>query len=57
MPIDDVQALEVVKEFDLDFDDAINYYIVKKYEIKGIVSFDRHFDKTDIESVEPVDVL
>ena len=57
MPIDDVQALEVVKEFDLDFDDAINYYIVKKYEIKGIVSFDGHFDKTDIESVEPVDVL
>ena len=46
-----------MKEFDLDFDDAINYYIVKKYKMKSIVSFDRHFDKTDIESVEPVDVL
>jgi len=39
-----------MKEFDLDFDDAINYYIVKKYEMKSIVSFDGHFDKTDIES-------
>ena len=57
LPIDDVQVLEVMKKFDLDFDDAINYYIVKKYKIKGIVSFDRHFDKTDIERVEPVDVL
>ncbi len=56
-PTDDVHVLEVMKKFNLDFDDAINYYIVKKYKMKGIVSFDEHFDKTDIKRVEPVDVL
>ncbi len=56
-PTDDVHILEVMKKFNLDFDDAINYYIVKKYKMKGIVSFDKHFDKTDIKRIEPVDVL
>ena len=56
-PTDDVHVLEIMKKFNLDFDDAINYYIVKKYKMKGIVSFDKHFDKTDIKRVEPVDVL
>jgi len=56
-PTDDVHVLEVMKKFNLDFDDAINYYIVKKYKMKGIVSFDEHFDKTDIKRVEPVDIL
>ncbi|MCD6369687.1 MAG: type II toxin-antitoxin system VapC family toxin [Thermoproteales archaeon] len=57
LPIDDVHVLEVMRKFNLDFDDAINYYIVKKYKMKGIISFDKHFDKTDIKRVEPVDVL
>ncbi len=57
LPIDDVHVLEVMRKFNLDFDDAINYYIVKKYKMKGIISFDKHFDKTDIKRIEPVDVL
>jgi len=56
-PIDDIHVLEAMKNFNLDFDDALNYYIVKKYGMEGIVSFDKHFDKTDISRVEPVDVL
>jgi len=56
-PIDDIHVLEAMKNFNLDFDDALNYYIVKKYGMKGIVSFDKHFDKTDISRVEPIDVL
>ena len=56
-PIDDVHVLQVMKKFNLDFDNAINYYIVKKYKMEGIVSFDKHFDKTDIKRVEPVDIL
>jgi len=57
LPIDDIHVLEVMKKFNLDFDDAINYYIVKKYKMKGIVSFDKRFDKTDIKRIEPVDIL
>ena len=56
-PIDNLHILEVMKKFNLDFDDALNYYIVKKYQLKGIVSFDKHFDKTDIKRLEPVDLL
>ena len=56
-PIDDIHVLEAMENFNLDFDDAVNYYIVKKYRMKGVVSFDKHFDKTDINRVEPIDIL
>ena len=56
-PTDDVHVLEAMKKFGLDFDDATNYYIAKKYEMEGIVSFDRHLDRTDMKRVEPADVL
>ena len=54
---DDLHALEVMERFNLDFDDALHYYLVKKYRLDGIVSFDRHFDKTDIKRLEPKDLL
>ncbi len=41
----------------MDFDDALNYYIVKKYKMEGIVSFDKHFDKTDTKRLEPSEIL
>ncbi len=46
-----------MKKFNLDFDDTIDYYIVKKYKMEGIVSFDKRFDRTDIKRVELVDLL
>lgn len=37
---------EVAQSFDLDFDDAYQYTVSKKFDLQ-IVSFDGDFDKTD----------
>ena len=47
---DDV--IRASKEFNLDFDDAYQYALAKKYNLK-IVSFDSDFDKTDLERLLP----
>ncbi|MGC9001281.1 PIN domain-containing protein [Caldisericum sp.] len=46
---DDIKIIKIMNEYNLDFDDGLNYYLVKKYNLKGIVSYDKHFDKTDIK--------
>ena len=47
---DDV--IRASKEFNLDFDDAYQYALAKKYNLK-IVSFDSDFDKTDLGRLLP----
>lgn len=41
----------------LDFDDGIQYLVAKKSNARAIISFDRHFDLTDLERVEPEELL
>lgn len=41
------------EKFNLDFDDAYQYFITKKFNLQ-IVSFDKDFDTTDIKRIEPV---
>ena len=41
----------------LDFDDALQYYVVKKLGAEGIVSFDRDFDNLDIKRFEPNQII
>ena len=50
-----IRVLDIAKRLNLDFDDAINYFICKSLKL-GIVSFDKHFDKTDIKRVEPASI-
>lgn len=50
---DDLHVLDHVRNLDLHFDDALNYFVANKYGLRGIVSFDRHFDKTDLKRYEP----
>ncbi|MBN2542246.1 type II toxin-antitoxin system VapC family toxin [bacterium] len=45
-----------VKEYNLSFDDAYQYYATKKYDLK-LVSFDNDFDKTDIKREEPGKII
>ncbi|MGC9153109.1 MAG: type II toxin-antitoxin system VapC family toxin [Vulcanisaeta sp.] len=52
---EEVMAAELAAKVDLDFDDGLHYYYAKRMGLK-IVSFDRDFDKTDIERLEPKDV-
>ena len=47
-------ATEVMKETGLDFDDGLVVACMKKYRIKELVSFDKHFDKVkDIKMIVP----
>lgn len=50
--IEELEAVKLARQFNLDFDDAIQYYICKTLSLK-IISFDRHFDQTDVKRVEP----
>lgn len=54
--LEELAALDSTGEFGLDVDDAINYYICKIFNFK-IISFDKHFDKTDIIRIKPLDVI
>ena len=44
------------QQFHLDFDDAYQYAVAKKYDLQ-LISFDTDFDQTDRGRQEPVDVL
>ena len=54
--MEELEAVKLSKDINLDFDDAIQYHICKTHKLK-IVSFDGHFDLTDIKRVEPPDVV
>ena len=45
-----------LQKFNLDFDDAYQYAISKKYDLQ-LISFDKDFDRTDITRKTPADVL
>ncbi len=49
-------AAEVAEKIGLDFDDGLHYYFAKKKDIP-IISFDRDFDKTDLQRLEPHEVF
>lgn len=51
-----LQISEIAGRYNLDFDDAYQYVSAKKYDLL-LLSFDRDFDKTDINRKEPVDIL
>jgi predicted nucleic acid-binding protein len=48
--------LHSFNNFKIDFDDSYQYLIAKKYGIP-MVSFDKDFKKTDIETLEPLDAI
>ena len=54
---DELQILALMKKYNLDFDDAIQFYIAIKNNVKNIVSFDKHFNNLSIKRIEPVQVI
>lgn len=44
------------KNFRLDFDDAYQYTLGKKFNLQ-IISYDSDFDRTDYRRMTPADVL
>ena len=55
-PIEFDALVRAIQEFSIDFDDAYQYTLAKRYRLK-IVSFDSDFDKTDIGRITPLQAL
>ncbi|MBI5787739.1 MAG: type II toxin-antitoxin system VapC family toxin [Candidatus Schekmanbacteria bacterium] len=53
---EEIEALKLAQKLKLDFDDAIQYYICKSFRLK-LVSFDKHFDNTDLKRIEPIEII
>ncbi len=53
---DDRKILEYIKEYNLSFDDALNFHICKSLNL-SIISLDRHFDKTPVKRIEPRELI
>jgi predicted nucleic acid-binding protein len=51
------QILELSKSTKMDFDDALQYSIAKRENIKAIISFDTDFDGTELKRVEPEELI
>ena len=50
------RVIKVHEKFGLDFDDAYQYVVAEKYNLK-IVSFDSDFDKTTLGRILPQDLI
>ncbi len=50
---EELDAIAIVRENKLDFDDSLQYLTAQKMNCEAIVSFDRHFDRTDLQRKEP----
>ncbi|MDI3545093.1 MAG: uncharacterized protein PWP68_510 [Rikenellaceae bacterium] len=55
-PEDVDTIIYTMKHFALDFDDAYQYCVTRKYNLL-LVSFDKDFDRTDIKRIEPKNIL
>lgn len=49
-------VLDAIEQYRLDFDDAYQYMAATSRQLK-LVSFDTDFDRTDLDRLEPQDVL
>ena len=54
--VDLKKVLNTMKKFNLDFDDAYQYAVAEKYDLR-IVSFDKDFDKTEKGRFTPKEAL
>lgn len=47
------QVLEVARNTEMDFDDALQYTVAGRENIDEIISYDTDFDDTDLKRTEP----
>ena len=50
---DKVKAVDMSLKNNLDIDDSIQYSAALTLDVKGIVSFDKHFDRLEIPRIDP----
>jgi predicted nucleic acid-binding protein len=51
--LDKVKVVDISLKNNLDIDDSIQYSAALTLDVKGIVSFDKHFDRLEIPRIEP----
>ncbi len=51
------EIVSISQEIRLDFDDALQYFVAKQMRCQAIVSFDAHFDKTDLKRKTPSEIV
>ncbi|MEW6295625.1 MAG: PIN domain-containing protein [Candidatus Diapherotrites archaeon] len=54
---DEIEAIKLVEKGILDFDDALQYVTAKKLKTKAIVSYNKHFDSTDLKRITPKELI
>lgn len=54
---DDKKILEIVEKTDLDFDDALQYYLAGELECSAIITFDKDFRKTSLACLTPAQAV
>ena len=52
---DDLRILEIMEKMNIPYDDALHYYLCKRYNLM-IISFNKEFDETDLLRIEPHDI-
>jgi uncharacterized protein len=55
-PEDTQRVMDIMKQFNLDFDDAYQYTAAEKYDLT-IISFDNDFDRTDRGRKTPGEIV
>ena len=57
LPIDAHEnMIEIADKFNLDFDDSYQYAVSEQFDLT-LVSFDSHFDKTDLKRKTPGQII
>ncbi len=52
--LDQILAIRYMERFGLEFDDALAYCIVRKFNLRVMISYDKHFDSSGgIVRLEP----
>jgi predicted nucleic acid-binding protein len=54
---DEIKAVDISGEKGLDIEDSIQYSAALTLGVKGIVSFDKHFDGLEIPRLEPGSIM
>ena len=54
---EDIMISQYSKESSLCFDDALQYTVAQRENVNAIISYDTDFDKTDLERVEPEEIV
>lgn len=56
LPANELISMINDQKIQLDFDDKLHYWLAKKYNLQ-LVSYDKHFDQTDLKRLTPAQAL